>query len=59
MARQRHRSAPAGFDTPARTVYQERVVETVVKNEGFGADDTPDLLYLNFKEIDYVGTCGR
>ncbi len=44
-----------GFDTPARTVYQERVVETVVKNEGFGADDTPDLLYLNFKEIDYVG----
>ena len=44
-----------GFDTPARTAYQERVVETVVKNEGFGADDTPDLLYLNFKEIDYVG----
>jgi hypothetical protein len=44
-----------GFDTPARTVYQERVVETVVKNEGFGADDTPDLLFLNFKEIDYVG----
>ena len=44
-----------GFDTPARTVYQERVVETVVKNEGFGVDDTPDLLFLNFKEIDYVG----
>ncbi|MEP6758357.1 MAG: alkaline phosphatase family protein [Actinomycetota bacterium] len=44
-----------GFDTPARTVYQERVVETVVTNEGFGVDDTPDLLYLNFKEIDYVG----
>ncbi len=43
-----------GFDTPARTPYQERVVETVIKNEGFGNDDTPDLLYLNFKEIDYV-----
>jgi hypothetical protein len=44
-----------GFDTPARTAYQERVVEEVVKQEGFGKDDTPDLLFLNFKEIDYVG----
>jgi len=44
-----------GFDTPARTAYQERIVEEVVSNEGFGTDDTPDLLYLNFKEIDYVG----
>jgi Type I phosphodiesterase / nucleotide pyrophosphatase len=44
-----------GFDTPARTAYQERVVEEVVKQEGFGKDDVPDLLYLNFKEIDYVG----
>lgn len=43
-----------GFDTPARTPYQERVVETVIKREGFGQDDTPDLLFLNFKEIDYV-----
>jgi hypothetical protein len=44
-----------GFDTPARTVYQERVVEEVVKQDGFGEGDTPDLLFLNFKEIDYVG----
>jgi hypothetical protein len=43
-----------GFDTPARTPYQERVIETVIEEEGFGADDVPDLLYLNFKEIDYV-----
>jgi hypothetical protein len=43
-----------GFDTPARTPYQERVVETVIQKEGFGKDDTPDLLYLNFKEIDYI-----
>ncbi len=43
-----------GFDTPARTPYQERVVETVIKKEAFGKDDVPDLLYLNFKEIDYV-----
>jgi type I phosphodiesterase/nucleotide pyrophosphatase len=43
-----------GFDTPARTPYQQRVVETVIRREGFGADETPDLLYLNFKEIDYI-----
>ena len=43
-----------GFDTPARTPYQQRVVERVVREEGFGDDDVPDLLYLNFKEIDYV-----
>ena len=43
-----------GFDTPARTPYQERVIETVIQNEKFGKDDVPDLLYLNFKEIDYV-----
>jgi hypothetical protein len=30
------------------------VVETVIRWEGFGDDDVPDLLYLNFKEIDYV-----
>jgi hypothetical protein len=44
-----------GFDTPARTPYQERVVESVISGESFGADEMPDLLYLNFKEIDYVG----
>ena len=43
-----------GFDTPARTPYQERVVETVVRKEGFGADAMPDMLFLNFKEIDYI-----
>jgi hypothetical protein len=43
-----------GFDTPARTPYQERVIESVIQQEGFGKDDTPDLLFLNFKEIDYI-----
>lgn len=43
-----------GFDTPARTPYQQRVVEEFVRREGFGADEMPDLLYLNFKQIDYV-----
>jgi hypothetical protein len=43
-----------GFDTPARTPYQERVVEDVLRTEGFGADEVPDLFYVNFKEIDYI-----
>ena len=43
-----------GFDTPARIPYQERVLESVVQREGFGADTVPDLLYANFKEIDYI-----
>jgi hypothetical protein len=43
-----------GFDTPARTPYQQRVVERVLQREGFGQDDVPDLFFANFKEIDYI-----
>lgn len=43
-----------GFDTPARTTYQERVAETMLKRERFGQDDVPDLFYANFKQIDFV-----
>jgi type I phosphodiesterase/nucleotide pyrophosphatase len=44
-----------GFDTPARTPYQTELIETVVEHEGFGRDDVPDLLYLNYKAIDTIG----
>jgi hypothetical protein len=44
-----------GFDTPARTPYQTKLIETVIEHEGFGADETPDLLYLNYKAIDTIG----
>ena len=44
----------SGFDTPARIPYQQRVVETLIERERFGADDVTDLLFLNFKEIDYI-----
>jgi hypothetical protein len=44
-----------GFDTPARTTYQQTLVEAVIEREAFGADDVPDLLYLNYKAIDTVG----
>jgi hypothetical protein len=43
-----------GFDTPARVPYQTRVLEEIVKREGFGQDETPDLLFVNYKMIDYV-----
>jgi Type I phosphodiesterase / nucleotide pyrophosphatase len=43
-----------GFDTPARIPYQTKVLETMIRHEGFGADDVPDLLYVNYKEIDYI-----
>ncbi|HEU4355009.1 MAG TPA: alkaline phosphatase family protein [Actinomycetota bacterium] len=44
-----------GFDTPARTPFQEKLIETVIEREGFGADDVPDLLFLNYKAIDTIG----
>jgi hypothetical protein len=43
-----------GWATPARIPFQERMVEEVVAREGFGDDDIPDLLFVNFKAIDHV-----
>ncbi|MBI4260407.1 MAG: alkaline phosphatase family protein [Actinobacteria bacterium] len=34
--------------------WQSRVVEEVIRREGFGADDLPDLLFTNFKHADEV-----
>lgn len=44
-----------GFDTPARTLFQTPLIESVITTEGFGADDVPDLLYVNYKAIDTIG----
>lgn len=44
-----------GYDTPARIPFETRLVKEVVRREGFGDDDVPDLLYLNYKLIDFVG----
>lgn len=43
-----------GFDSPARIPHQTSVVEEIIRREGFGQDDVPDLLYLNYKIIDFV-----
>ena len=41
--------------TPAYSVYNTDVIAEVIRREGFGADDVPDLLYVNYKQIDKVG----
>lgn len=41
-----------GFATPARLPYQTRLIEEVVRREGFGADAVTDLLFVNYKAID-------
>jgi hypothetical protein len=43
------------YATPAFTDYQQQVLERVIADQGFGADETPDLLYVNFKQIDDAG----
>lgn len=44
-----------GFDSPARIPYQTKIIKTLIKREGFGKDDVPDLLAINHKIIDHVG----
>jgi hypothetical protein len=38
--------------TPAWPIYQTGRLIELVRKEGFGADDVPDLLYTNYKSID-------
>ena len=44
-----------GFRTPARIPYQTRAVEEMIRQEGFGDDEVPDLLFINYKLIDEIG----
>jgi hypothetical protein len=48
-------SADALTYTPAYSHYQTGVVEEIIDREGFGADEIPDLLFVNYKVIDKVG----
>jgi hypothetical protein len=41
--------------TPAYAEYQTAVLRNVIREEGFGGDDVPDLLFTNYKQIDRVG----
>ena len=44
-----------GWDSPARTPFQTRLMLEMIRRERFGADDVPDLLFLNYKAIDVLG----
>ena len=41
--------------SPVRSLEQTRQIKALIANEGFGADDVPDLLFTNYKQIDLVG----
>jgi predicted AlkP superfamily pyrophosphatase or phosphodiesterase len=41
--------------SPAYSSWQTASLEKLITEEGFGADDVPDLLYTNYKQIDRVG----
>jgi Type I phosphodiesterase / nucleotide pyrophosphatase len=43
-----------GWDSPARMPFETRVIEEVIRREGFGDDTVPDLLAINYKLIDLV-----
>jgi hypothetical protein len=49
----------AGFenliDSPAWLLYQTRLIEALIRGDGFGSDEVPDLLYTNYKQIDLLG----
>jgi Type I phosphodiesterase / nucleotide pyrophosphatase len=41
--------------TPAFAEHQTRVLAEVIRREGFGQDDVPDLFFVNYKQIDKTG----
>jgi predicted AlkP superfamily pyrophosphatase or phosphodiesterase len=41
--------------TPAWTLYQTRLAKRLLAEERFGADETSDLFFVNYKQIDDVG----
>jgi hypothetical protein len=43
------------YASPAHVAYEQHLLERLVTVEGFGADATPDLLYVNFKPSDDAG----
>ena len=54
VARQLDRAVRGGMGDACPHPYQERMIEEVISREGFGDDEVPDLLYINFKAIDHV-----
>ena len=40
---------------PVWTLFQTRAIKTLLRDEGFGVDEVPDLFFTNYKDIDYLG----
>lgn len=41
--------------SPVWVQFQTKVIKEVIEREGFGNDDIPDLLFVNYKQIDDAG----
>ena len=41
--------------SPVFTLFQNRLLRTLIKREQFGTDETTDLLYTNYKQLDLIG----
>jgi arylsulfatase A-like enzyme len=41
--------------TPTFSLYQNRLIEKLMRREGYGRDSVTDLLFTNYKQIDLVG----
>jgi Type I phosphodiesterase / nucleotide pyrophosphatase len=42
-------------ETPAFTEWETAVIDELIRREGFGSDEVPDLLFVNYKQIDKAG----
>jgi hypothetical protein len=47
-------AASRGFDTPARIPWETNLVNAMLHRIPLGQDSTPDMLFINYKVIDYV-----
>ena len=41
--------------SPVRSLEQTRQLKALIKREGFGDDEIPDLVFTNYKQLDLVG----
>ena len=44
-----------GFETPARIPWENSLVKDLIRKEGLGTDASTDMLFVNYKVIDFVG----
>ena len=41
--------------SPVQALYQTRMLKKLISRENFGRDNTTDLLYTNYKQVDIIG----